>query len=120
MKQVDELNEARRIKALNKVFNFDGQVMTLGQYINSKKIVRKSEYTRTHEMHRRNLEYKELATPKKEYTLWYTDNGRELGIDVPKLVYEAFTVQPAPVLVEGEGAAQYTFDVKNEQQLALF
>lgn len=88
-----ELNEARRQKALNRLYNFSGSIMTLGEYINSKTIVRKSEYVRTHETHRRELEYKELSKPKTEYTLWYMDNGRELGIDVPKLVYDAFEVQ---------------------------
>lgn len=89
----NDLNEARRQKALNRLFNFDGKIMTLGQYINSKTIVRKSEYTRTHENHKRDCMYRELAQPKKEYTLWYMDNGRELGIDVPKLVYDSFQVQ---------------------------
>lgn len=88
-----DLNECRRVKALNRLFNFDGKIMTLGQYIASKTIVRKSVYVRTHEYHKRDGCYRELTTPKSEYTLWYiSESGQELGIDVPKLVYESFEV----------------------------
>ena len=92
----NELNEARRVKALATVYNFSGKIMTLGDYINSKTIVRKSTFVREYENHKRDMYYHKLAAPKTEYTLWYIDNGRELGIDVPKLVYESFEVTTPP------------------------
>ena len=92
MPTITDLNEARRQKALRRLYRFDGQVMTLGEFIASKKITHATAHTRTHENHRRELEYKELAKPITEYTLWYKNGERELGIDVPKLVYD-FIIQ---------------------------
>ena len=89
---LEQAQEARLQKALNKLFNFDGKVMTLREFFSSKHLVRASAQTRNHETHRRELEYKPLSNSVTEYTIWYTEGERELGIDVPKVVYEFYAL----------------------------
>ncbi|HET6444671.1 MAG TPA: hypothetical protein VFI27_08835 [candidate division Zixibacteria bacterium] len=92
MTSVSTLNEARRKKALDRLYNFGGMIQTLGEFIASKTIVRKSSYTEKYASKKVDLCYKKLKTPKISYTLWYIQNGSEIGTDVPKLVYDSIDV----------------------------
>lgn len=71
--------------SLNCVFRFSDGIHTLKAELLKRDIVRKTTYTRTHETRRTNLTYKELSTPRAEFTLWDI-NG--FGVPVPKIVYD--------------------------------
>jgi len=93
-KTIKELNEARRQKALDVIYNFgNAGIMSLRRRIEGATITRKSAIIQKYSHKRVNLEYKKLKNPKTHYTLWYDDPKHgELGFDVPKLVYDAFVV----------------------------
>lgn len=77
-------------KCLSKVYHFDIGIMSLERWLNrnAETITHRSQYTRTHASKKRNMCYKELATPKTEYTVWKGSTG----IDIPKVVYDCLTV----------------------------
>lgn len=87
---IQSMQEARLKKALDTLHNytFDAGVMTLREFLDMHHIIRLTATTRNHETKRRELEYKPLSKPVTEYTVWYTDADRELGIDIPKVVYD--------------------------------
>lgn len=81
--------------ALRQQYNFHNVgVMSLGNFLRSKTIIKKSIYTRYYSEHRVNLEYIELKTPKKSYTLWWIDetNGEEYGYSVSKAIWDLYDV----------------------------
>jgi hypothetical protein len=75
---------------LAKKYNFgsDG-IMTLGDFLKTKQLTHKSSETRNHETRRVHFEYRPCAD-KTTYTLWYAEKGREVGVDVPKAVYDLY------------------------------
>lgn len=81
-------NNARLANAYAKLYNVDGKTMTLSQLLSSLTIVEKTARTRTLETHKRCMEYKELSKPVVEYNVWYMEDGRKLGWNVPKIVYD--------------------------------
>ena len=88
---VDKLNEARRIKALDKVYRFDSGVMTLGQYLDCNTWIEKTVHIRNHSNKKIELEYKKTKDTYA-YTLWRMKDGNKLGTDVPKLVYDQYDI----------------------------
>ena len=58
-------------------------VMTLGEYVTQTDFDRKTDEVKYHARHKRHGEYKILKNPRHVYTLWAGD----VGIDVPKIVY---------------------------------
>jgi hypothetical protein len=89
------MEQGRLDKALNRVYRFSCSTMSLGAFLDSKDLTRRSAYVRHYARKKRDCEYKKLANPKTEYTVWYLENGRELGMDVPKIVYDALVDLPA-------------------------
>lgn len=87
----NELNEARRQKALDRLYNFSGRVMTLGAFLGTVTITKKTVWVQEYSSKKICLEYKKI-TPRSHYTVWYLEDGKEVGIDVPKLVFDA--IQP--------------------------
>ena len=84
--------EARLKSSLDRLYNFsDDGTMPLRRYFDLHPPMCKSVYIQKYSSKRIHLEYKELANPKKHYTIWVDDNR---GIDVPKIVYDWL---PCPV-----------------------
>lgn len=84
------LEKERTEKALDEVFRWwSGETMSLRDYLNIHKVKEKTIERRTHERRRKQLEYRELATPKLEYYLTTVD---EHHIEVQKLVFDSFNV----------------------------
>lgn len=81
-------NAARLEKAYNKQFILDGKVTTLRAMIASVTPTRLTATVRTHEATRRGWEYKKLAAPVTDYTVWWMEDDEELGWDIPKIVYD--------------------------------
>lgn len=82
--------------ALNQKMHFKEGVMTLGQFLDTKHIHRKSFQRDEYAGKRVNLEYKRLARPKVTYSLWWMEDDKEVGILVNKSVYEH-------IVIKGEG-----------------
>ena len=78
-------------KAYNKQCLLDGRVTTLRAMIASIMPTRLTATVRTHEATRRGWEYKKLAAPVTEHTVWWMEDERELGWDIPKIVYDDLT-----------------------------
>ena len=85
--------EARKRAALNKLYNFDGQIMSMAEFFNLNPPIRKIATTRNHETKRRELEYKPLSAPKTEYSIYYKDGDNERGIGVPKMVFDHYDIE---------------------------
>jgi len=85
-----KLQCGRLYKILEKVYNFNGEYLSLGDYLraNTDRITHKTKTTRTKTTHRVNFEYKTLAHPITEYTVWMGKHG----IDIPKMVWDALRV----------------------------
>lgn len=83
-------------KALDKQFNFidSGGVMSRQQQIWRYHWHRKSTSVQHYASKKRKLEYAKLVHPKVWHTLWRWENGREVGLAVPKIVWEHFTDIP--------------------------
>ena len=81
------LQRGRLQKMLEKRYNFSGEILSLGDYLraNVDRITHKTKYTRTHSTRRVCLEYKKLAHPVTEYTVWMGKHG----IDIPKMVWDS-------------------------------
>lgn len=85
------LEAERTAAALNKRYNFSGEIMTLGEFLAKQELTRGTATTRSHEQKRRQLEYKPLSKPVTEYHLWYkNEKYGELAMQVPKLVYDSY------------------------------
>lgn len=76
-------------RALNSIFEFDVGVMPLREYLARFDFHRKSRFVRQYSRKRYRLEYKRLKHPVIEYTLWHLVDGKELGVKVPKIVWNA-------------------------------
>ena len=87
----DKAAAARLEKAYNKQFLLDGKVTTLRAMIASIMPTRLTATVRTRTATRRGLEYKELAAPTTDFTVWWMEDERELGWDIPKIVYDDLT-----------------------------
>ena len=87
---LDRANAARLKAALDKRYRFREGVMTLGQFLDSRDLLYRTHYIRHYERHKRQGSYAKLRRPAHEYALWYTEDGREAGMDVPKLVYDTY------------------------------
>lgn len=85
---MNDLNAARLEKQLDKLYNLDGRIMTLRDLLNDPLFTRVTEYKQDCAEHRTHLEYKQLTAPKIIYTAWVMLNGREVGYNIPKLVYD--------------------------------
>lgn len=83
-----ELNEARRQKCLDKLINYNGQILTLAAYLARYPTERKHAYVQEYSDREVCLEHKKLDHPKTHYCVWHTQNGHETGIEIPKLVYD--------------------------------
>ena len=95
---LDRANAARLKAALDKRWRFDGVVMSMGQFLASKPLHRRSHYIRHYEEHKRDCTYAKLRKPAHHYTLWYQDqDGREHGMDVAKLIYDTYSHLPEKV-----------------------
>lgn len=89
MKKLSARDAGRLNKALAKKFRFDCGVMTLGQYLERFRWDYRFHYIRKLSRKKRQGSYTRLKTPAHEYSLWRTDDqGQQVGIDVPKLVYD--------------------------------
>ncbi|RPJ25231.1 MAG: hypothetical protein EHM33_15265 [Chloroflexi bacterium] len=86
----DELNAARREKALDRLYNFSGKTCTLRQYLADNPPISRSVTTRTHEHKKRDCEYKTIKAVQ-EYSLWADEKS---GIEVPKLVFDLYPDLP--------------------------
>jgi len=92
---LDRANAARLKAALAKRYRFTEGIMTLGQFLAGKHLCYRSHYIRHYARHKRQGCYAKLATPAHEYSVRYeTDDGHELGMDVPKLVYDSYSDLP--------------------------
>jgi len=84
----EHIARGRLRKALARQYNFDGTVMSLGQYIRLYDWHRKSANAREYARKKRRGEYAKLRSPKAEYTIWRWENGQEVGIEVPRIVWD--------------------------------
>ena len=86
----------RLCKALDRRFMCsDNKVRTLRQRLEQRTPLHKKEYIRHYARHKRDGCNAKLAAPKHEYTVWYLDDdGRDFGIGVPKLVFDALEDVP--------------------------
>ena len=93
---IDTMLAGRVRKALQRRYRFGGYgVISLGEFLNTVTPTRRSVYTRHYSRKRRNLCYAKLATPAHEYTVWYTtSDGREAGVDIPKIIYDTLDHLP--------------------------
>ena len=88
--QLTAMEIGRLNKALKRVYRFDLGTMSLSLYLHRLTFHRKSQQTRYYSRKRYCLEYKKLAQPLTDYTLWHLDDdGLELGTEVPKIVFDA-------------------------------
>jgi hypothetical protein len=87
----DSMKLARLEQALNKQWRFDGVVMSLREFLQTKELTEKSAHTRHYTRRRVHLAHERIK-PKTEYTAWYG----KCGMDVAKLVYDALDL-PARV-----------------------
>lgn len=89
---LDKANAARLAGALGRRYRFGGRgIMTLGEFLVSTDLLHRHCYVRHYARHKRDGCYAELSTPAHEYSVWYLDeNGRELGMDIPKMVYDSY------------------------------
>ena len=101
----DRMLAARIRKALDRQYDFSGRgVCTLGQRLQELELIRRSWYVQRYARHKRNGCHAELKHPRTEYTVWYmADTGYELGVDVPKIVYDALFDLPK---IDGMGRPQ--------------
>jgi len=91
----DKMQAGRLRKALEKQYNFNGTICSLGARIIAMHPIRRSHYIRHYATKKRNGCYARLTNPKHEYTIWYLGPGiRESGIDVPKIVFDALPHLP--------------------------
>lgn len=79
---------ARLEKAYNKQFLLDGKVTTLRAMIAGIMPTRLTATVRTLSATRRGLEHKERSAPITDFTVWWLEDGEELGWDIPKIVYD--------------------------------
>ena len=79
---------ARLENAYNKQFLLDGKVTTLRAMIVGIMPTRLTATVRTLLATRRGWEYKKLAAPVTDFTVWWMEDGEELGWDIPKIVYD--------------------------------
>lgn len=77
--------QARLDKCLDRQYNFDGEVMTLRDYLTSAPLTHKTTYTRTRSTRKTNGQYPKLKRPVTTHTAWVGESG----VEVPKLVYDA-------------------------------
>ena len=97
-------------KCLDRQYNFTSwgmSIMSLGDFIHAKAPVLKSYCYRELTTHKRNGTYRQLATPKAEYTIWFTPDRKE-GLDVPKIVYDALDLP--------EEKPEYTPDLESDKR----
>ena len=95
------MQRGRLDKALGRVFRFSSGIMSLGEYLEEQTLIGKSAYTRHYALKKgRNLCYDKLAKPKTHHTALYMKDGREWGIEIPKIVYDALVNLPARVSEE--------------------
>jgi len=88
------MQAGRLRKALARVYWLNGQPYTLGAFLISHPLVRRSHYIRHYATKRIDLEYKRLRTPAHEYTVWRLTPDGERGTSVPKIVYDALEHLP--------------------------
>ena len=69
--------------------------MALGDFLAAVTPTRRSVYVRHYASKKRNMCYAKLQTPKREYTVYYSDDTGEHGLDVPKIIYDAMDHLPA-------------------------
>ena len=99
----DNLMQAGRLrKALNEQYNFSVGVRTLGERLAEIKPLYRHHYIRHYSPHKRNGCNALYDPPHHEYSVWYAQDGQELGLDVPKIVFDALD------LPTKEGEEYYT------------
>jgi hypothetical protein len=59
---------------------------------NGHTIIRKQHTTRHYSNHRICLEYKKLAKPSHDYSLWCIEDGKQIGWPVSKKVFDNYDV----------------------------
>ena len=88
------MQAGRLRKSLARQYRRNDRVATLGQFLSEIQPAYRREHIRKYARHKRNGCNAELSTPKHEYSIWYFDAGREIGLDVPKIVFDALTDIP--------------------------
>lgn len=90
MNNINKMNDARLKVQLDKLYNIDGTVNSLGQFIESGFFTSKKIFIQTLTSKRINLCYEELEKPKVEYYLCFYSkkNDVNLMICVPKMVFD--------------------------------
>ncbi len=79
----------RVLEELKKVYRFSEGTMTMGAFLATKKLTRKTTYIRRYGRKRVHLCYPKLANPVTERTVWWeTPDGQEAGMDVGKALYD--------------------------------
>jgi len=69
--------------------------MALGDFLAAVTPTKRSEYIRHYARKKRNGCYANLARPKHEYTIHYSHGRWRHGVEVPKIIYDAFDHLPA-------------------------
>lgn len=89
MKKLSARDAGRLQKCLARPYRFSCGVMSLGQYLERHEWDHRWHTVRKYSRRKVQGSYIELQTPKHEYSVWRIDDqGRTVGIDVPKLVYD--------------------------------
>jgi len=90
MNNINKMNDARLKVQLDKLYNIDGTVNSLGQFIESGFFTSKKIFIQTLTSKRINLCYEELEKRKVEYYLCFYSkkNDVNLMICVPKMVFD--------------------------------
>ena len=86
---IERMNIGKLKKCLDREYRFSSGVMTLGQHFELYPPIYKTLKYQKYASKKRNGCYAELKTPKPIYTLW---KENDLGIDVPKMVFDYFDV----------------------------